>query len=469
MVDRVRSAGVTAVAVLAGAAAVLAAAPLGAQEEAGEPRVLRFEDAVELALERNTDLLRARTDVELRSAVATRAWMDFLPEVTVDARGRRSFGRSFSQEEGRILSESNDFFDTGVRASVQLFSGWERTASLRRASLREEASRLRSERTREDVLYRVVQGYTTLVLDRELLSVREEEVVAAEELLAQVRRLVELGRQPASDLYQQQAALAEAEAVLEEARRQVDLTETSLMQVLELDPLGRYAFEAPTLPEGPVAAPEYELSSLLERALTRRADVNALEQSLEASDAGVTAAQSGYWPSLNLSADYGSNWSSNAVQPGPDFFDQLSGRRGGNISISLSLPLFDRLQTRVAVQQAEVERRVARYDLQDRRQEVALQVRQAVLDHRSAAAQQSATERQLAASERAWEAAERRYELGAATFVEVVQARTALASARSAAVRSRFNVLLAQRRIAYHAGEPGSGAALFTRFEEDRR
>ena len=126
----------TAVVVLLGAASVLAGVPLRAQE-AGEARVLRFEDAVELALERNTSLLRARTDVELTGAEATQAWMSFLPQVTVDARGRRSFGRSFSQEEGRILSESNDFFDTGVRASVQLFNGWERTASVRGASLRE--------------------------------------------------------------------------------------------------------------------------------------------------------------------------------------------------------------------------------------------------------------------------------------------------------------------------------------------
>ena len=466
MIERGRSTGVAAMAVLLWAASALTASSLRAQS-AAESRVLRFEDAVEMALERNTDLLRARTDVELQGAVETRQWMDFLPQVTVDARGRRSFGRSFSQEEGRILSESNDFFDTGVRASVELFTGWERTASLRSASLREQASRLRYERTREDVLYEVVQGYTTLVLDRELASVREEEVSAAEELLEQVRRLVELGRQPASDLYQQQAVLAQAEAALVEARRQVELTETSLMQVLELDPLATYEFVAPGLPDGPVEAVEYDLASLLQRALSRRADVGALEQSLEATDAGVTAAQSGYWPSLSLSMDYGSNWSSNAVQPGPDFFDQLSGRRGGNVSLSLSLPLFDRLQTRVAVEQAEVAKRIARYDLQDRRQQVALQVRQAVLDHRSAAAQQAATERQLAAAERAWQAADRRYELGAATFVEVVQARASLASARSAAVRSRFNVLLAERRIAYHTGAPDSGAALFTRLQED--
>jgi outer membrane protein len=122
------------------------------------------------------------------------------------------------------------------------------------------------------------------------------------------------------------------------------------------------------------------------------------------------------------------------------------------------VPVFDGLQTRTQVQQAEVERLNARYDLQDQRQLIALQVRQALVDFRSARAQREATRRRLEAAERAWEAAERRYELGAATFVEVVQARSGLVAARSAAIRARYGVLLAERRIDYHTGtlEPGA-------------
>ena len=494
-VSRARAAGAALVFALVGSAWADGAA-------AQEPRVITFEEAVDLALERNTELLRARSEVELRGTLEARERMDFLPRVGLATRGRRSGGRSFSQEEGEVLRESNDFLDAGVSASVELFTGLERWASLREASLAEEASRLRLERTREDVLFRVVEGFTTLVLDRELASVRADELAAAEALLAQVRRLVDLGRQPASDLYQQEAALAEAEAALVEARRQVELTETALLQVLELDPLRAYEFRAPTpAPEEP--EPEaYALDALLRQALGRRADLAALQRSVEAGDQGIASARSGYWPSLTLSFDYGSNWSSNSLQPiagtgsdprtvtltpdageapvtfqvpgtgsppsfrRPDFTEQLSDRRGGSISLSLNVPLFDRLQTRAAVEQAEAARRNALYDLQDRRQTVALQVRQALLDYRSAVARRSATMRRLAAAERGWEAAERRYELGAATFVEVAQARTTLVAARSADLRARFAVLLAQRLIAYHTGGLDTDAALFTESSE---
>jgi outer membrane protein len=489
---------------VAGAALALSLAAMGAGPTAAgaqEPRVITFEAAVDRALERNTDLLRARTEVDLRGTLETRERMDFLPRLSVATRSRRSFGRSFSQEEGEVLSESNDFLDTGVSASVELFTGLERWASLRAATLSEEASRLRLDRTREDVLFQVVEGFTRLVLDRELAGVREEELAAEAELLSQVRRLVDLGRQPASDLYQQEAALAEAEAALVEARRQVELAETSLLQVLELDPLLPYEFRAPTPPPVDADPEAYELDELLREALGRRADLAALQRSVEASDQGIAAARSGYWPSLSLSLDYGSNWSSNSVQPiagtgsdprivtltpdaggspvtfevpgsgtpptfrRPDFMEQLSARRGGSISLALNIPLFDRLQTRAAVEQAEVEKRNAQYDLQDRRQTVALQVRQALLDYRSAVARRSATSRRLAASERAWEAAERRYELGAATFVEVAQARSGLVAARSAELQARFAVLLAERLIAYHTGGLDTDAALFTERE----
>jgi outer membrane protein len=486
-----------------------AAGGAGAQEPAGVrpespgevARVVTFGEAVGLALERNTDLLRARADVELRGTVETREWMDFLPEVTVSTAGRRTFGRRFSQEEGAILSESSDVFDTGVTARLELFNGLERVASLRSASLREDASRLRLERAAEDVLYEVVLGFTTLGLDRELERVRAEELRASEELLAQVRRLVDLGRQPASDLYQQQAAQAEAEAALVEARRQVALAESLLMQVLELDPTAAYDFRVPEVPE-PSDGPSYALDELLERALASRRDLRALERSVEASGHAVTAARSGYWPSVSLSFDYGSNWSSNSLQPvpgtggdprtvtvtpdaggapvtfevpgtdgspeyrTPDFFEQLSGRRGGSVTLSLNVPVFDRLRTRASVQEAEVARRNARYELQDRRQAIALEVRQALLDYESASARRSATSRRLEAAERAWRAARRRYELGAATFVEVAQARSQLVSARSAALQARYNVLLARRLIAYHTGALSPETTLFTDIEE---
>lgn len=464
--------------------ALLLPAPLRAQE----PRAITFEDAVERALVRSTDVLRARAQLDASGTVQTREKMDFLPELSLSTRGTRSFGRSFSQAEGAILSESNDIVDAGLSVSMNLFDGLESFASLRQASLREDANRLRLDRAREDAVFQVVEGFTNLIQARELATVREEELTAANELLAQVRGLVEVGRRPVSDLYQQEAAQAEAEAALVEARQQAGLAETQLIQTLQLDPLGEYDFISPELPEEPAPPVDYRLEDLLELALERRSDLEAVERGYEASDEGVTMARSGYFPSLSLSFNYGSNWSSNSLQPvpgtgtdprvvaitpdgggepvmfevpgsgtepvfvRPDFLDQMDGRRGGSVSLSLSVPVFSGWQTKAEVAQAEAERLTARYDLQDQRQLVALQVRQALLDYESAVARQGATERRRLAAERAWQASNRRYELGAATFVEVVQARSTLAAARSAAIQARFAVLLAQRLIEYHTG-----------------
>jgi outer membrane protein len=225
--------------------------------------------------------------------------------------------------------------------------------------------------------------------------------------------------------------------------------------------------------------------------------VEAFERSVEASRQGVRVAQSGYWPSLSLSFGYGSDWSSEARQPipgtgseprvititpddggepvtfpvpgtgsdpefmKPSLMDQLNLRRGGSVRLSLSYPLFDRLQTRTNVQQAETQLLNAQYDLQEQRQLVALQVRQAVLDHRSARSSLAAAEERLQAASEARDAARRRYELGAATFVEVAQAESGYVAARSARVRAGYDVILTRKLIDYYTGSLEPDAPLF--------
>ncbi len=494
------------------AAAVLAAGRAAqaqqAQNERPEAQTITLGEATRIALEQNTTLKRAQSDARLRGTITTRERMDFLPNLQISSSGTRTFGRSFSQEEGAIINETSNFFGAEASANVDLFNGFEKFASLRRARLEETASTLRLERTRQDVVFQVFDGFTTLQQNRQLAEVRAQELEAQRELLEQVEALVEVGRRPVSDLYQQQAATAEARAALAAAQREVTLTETQLIQVLQLDPSGTYAFKAPALADssalgsvqelGPVEeGAAYRLDRLLEQALARRADLGAADVSADAAEQGVRAARSGYWPSLAVGVGYGSDWSGNALLPvsgtgtdprtitvtpddggppatltvpgtgtdpafeQPAFLEQLDQRRGGSVRLSLSFPVFDRLETRTQVEEAQVQALNARYDLQDQQQQIALQVRQALADYRSAQTQLEATTERLEAARRAQEAARRRYELGAATFVEVTEALTEFVTARSARVRARYDVLLAQTLINYYTGGLDPQAPLF--------
>jgi len=497
-----------------------AQAPDGRTGAAQEPRVVTYREALRIAVQRSTDVLRARRSAELQGLEATRQAMDFLPSLELSSGATRTFGRSFSQQEGEILSQTSDFIDLGGSASLQLFNGFEKWASLERAQRQEEASRLQVDRARRSAVFQVLDRFAALLQNRELTSVREQQLRAQEDLLRQVRGLVEVGRRPKSDLYQQQAARAEARQALVEARRQERLAETELIRLLQLDPMGSYRFEAPSFsdvaetrpdsvdpaapeagaaPEAAVAATAGEglsLDSLLREAFEQRADLAAVRATVEARRQGVQVAQSGNWPSLSLGFSYGSDWSGTARRPipgtgsdprsvtlqpddggepvtfsvpgtgtdpetfRPDFFDQIQDRRGGAIQLSMSIPVFDGYDTKTEIRSARVQLDNARYDLRDQRQTVAFQVRQALLDFRSAVAQTEATEQRLEAARRGREAARRRYELGAATFVELTQAISTFVSARSANVRARYARARARKLIDYQTGtleiRPGS-------------
>lgn len=482
--------------------ALVAARPAHAQEA----ETITMQEAMRLALQQNTELGRAQSEARLRGAQTTRQYTEFLPNLNVSTSGTRTFGRSFSQEEGAIINETSNFFGADASANVNVFNGFEDVASLRRARLEESASTLRLERTRQDVVYQVFDGFTTLQQNRQLTEVRAQELEAQRELLEQVRTLVEVGRRPKSDLFQQQAAAAEARAALAAAEREVTVAETQLIQLVQLDPAGTYAFEAPALAEdADTTAQAYDLGPLLEDAFARRPDLSAAQISADAADQSVRVAQSGYWPSLSVGVGYGSDWSSNSrlpvagtgtaprtitVEPAgggppatlpvpgtgsdpafeqPAFLDQLDQRRGGSVRLSLDIPIFDRLETRTQVEEAQVQARNAEYDLRDQRQQIALQVRQAVADVRSARTQLAATTQRLEAARRGQEAARRRYELGAATFVEVTQALTEFIAARSAQVRARYDVLLARTLINYYTGRLDPQAPLAPQSSDDVR
>lgn len=456
---------------------------------AQEVERISYQEALQTTLLQNTNVKRAENNKDYREAVVRREYMDFLPSLDISNRGTRTFGRSFSQEEGTILSETSDFYALEVNANLDLFHGFEGVASLAQARQEHQASRLMALRERQSAVFDVVDHFATFLQNGELAQGRAQELKAQDDLLVQVEGLVRVGRRPTSDLYQQQAAQAEAEADLLVAQRDVAVSEMGLIQLLHLDPLGHYEFDATTFPNlAQVLTDSVIYEGILHEALEKRLDVQALARTVEARKQEVKVARAGFWPRLSLRYSYGSDWSSTARQsvigtgapareititpddgstpatfrvPGssvdPDFFqptfgNQLKDRRGGSIQLALNIPLFDRFETLTNVKAAQVDLVAAEYDWQDLQNRVALEVRRALLDYRSAIAQWRASEKRLQAATRARDAAQRRYELGAASFVELAQAISGYAGAKSAEVRARYATVRARELIRYQTG-----------------
>ena len=431
------------------AVALLIVAPaLGAQ--AAPQQTITFDDAIRIALRQNTALRQANNAAALSSASVRQQRLSFLPDLRFSTNTGQSYGRTFSEDEGRIINETTRSLNAGVSSSVTLFNGLSNIASLRSAQLSEDAGERNVKRAEQTVSFTVASNFLALVQLDEQLRVQRENLAAQEAQERQIKAFVDAGSRPISDLYQQQATVAAGRTQLVNAERAVELAKVDLIQTLQLDPRGNYEFQPPELDSASKSSVTYSLDSLLTRALARRSDLDAQRVLVSSASQNVKAAKGSRWPSLSLSAGYNSAFNS-ATNLG--FTDQLDQRRGGSVSLGVSIPLFDRGNTNLATQRAEIAEDNARIELKDRQQQIGLEVRRAYLDYRAATQQHDAAQAQLRASQLALESTQQRYNVGAATLLEVTQARAAQLEAASALVSARYGLLFQRTLIGYYAGD----------------
>jgi outer membrane protein len=422
----------------------------GAALPAQEPQVVTFDDAVRIALTQNATLRQAANAASLDAVAVQQAKIQFLPDLRLNAQTSQNYGRSFSEAEGRTLNETTQSLTTGVSSSVTLFDGFANVATLREAQLTQEAGELDLRRARQTAVFTVASNYLALLQQREQLVVRQQTLAQEEALEQQISAFVDAGRRTIADLYQQQAAVASARLAVVEAARAAELSEVDVMQTLQLDPRGEYDFVAPALDGVARDTTQLDLDALVARALTQRVDVDADEARRIAADQAIRAAKASLWPAISLSAGYNTGFTS-ANDLG--FSDQLDQRRGGSVSIGVSIPLFDRGATSLAAQRAQIQADNARISLDVQRQEVGVQVRRAYLAFNAAGEQLRAAEAQQRAAVLALEASQERYRVGAATLVELTQARTTQVQAASALVSARYNLLFQRTLLDYYVGD----------------
>jgi len=432
---------------------VMTASAAGAQaptQPNAPSQTITFDDAIRIALRQNTTLLQANNSAALSSATVRQQRLSFLPDLRFTTNTGQNYGRTFSEEEGRITDQTTQSMNAGVSSSVTLFNGLTNVASLRSAQLSEDAGERNVTRAEQTVAFTVASNFLALVQQQEQLRVQRENLAAQEAQEKQIKAFVDAGSRPISDLYQQQAAVASARSQVVNAERAFELAKVDLIQTLQLDPRGSYAFAPPALDTTSKANATFSLDSLLTRALGRRSDLFAQQSLVSAASQNVKAAKGSRWPSLSLSAGYNSAFSS-ATSIG--FTDQLNQRRGGSIAIGMSIPLFDRGTTDLAAQRAEIAEDNARLELKDRQQQVGLEVRRAYLDYQAATQQLDAAEAQLRAAALALQASQQRYNVGAATLLEVTQARATQLQAASALVTARYGLLFQRTLIGYYVGD----------------
>lgn len=473
---------------------------------------LSLADAVQLTLANNSDVHINRLNYEVTRFAILRALQPFDPSFNSSFNQLRSTSPTSSTLQGAqiltSLSQQSQFnysqtFQTGTNYGIGL-SANRASSNSRFATLNPsifsalnfgvsqpllrhrglfanrapiviarrgvQVSRATFEAQVSDSLLRAVNEYWDVVQGRENLSVLRESLKQAQASYDQNKRALELGALPPLDIYRSESQVATRRLTVIQAEYQLKQTEDQLRRTIgaDLDPsIAPLDLELTQSAEPPGDMLTVDAQSAIERALSKRPELEALRQQLAIDDTSIRLAHNGLQPDLNLTGSYTSSGLAGNqfdLNQTPPIIIASTGlgtalNQIGNFKfptygfgLQLRLPIRNR-GAEADLGTSEVAKRRDLYSMRRSEQVVRQDALNAV--HQLEQAKLSVVAGKIARelAQKNLEAEQRKYELGAQTIFFVLDAQTQLAQAEVNLVQSEINYQRALTALDRATGE----------------
>ena len=323
-----------------------------------------------------------------------------------------------------------------------LYTGGKIEAAVRQSRAGERAAGEGVRRTLQSLVTDVKQAYYTVLLTADLVKVAEQADAAAREHLRLAQAHFDAGTAPRFDVLRAEALVASTEQAVIQARNGLNLARAALNNAMGVAQDREFQLASTYTPPQPETA---LLQALVDQALKGRPEIAQVQAQVDAAGAAADQARANKRPTLGVAWVYSRVLDQTAFQV-----------TNSTLAIQLSQNIFDGRQTSAAVAIARSQQESARALLEQTRQGIALQVRQAFLSINSAQERVAAAAKGVAQAEEAFRIATVRYNAGVSISVETLDAQAALTAARSDYARAvyDYNVAVAQLELATGSWQP---------------
>jgi len=336
------------------------------------PDVWTGPEAVQFALKNNPDAQIAIKRIASSAAAIKEAKAAFYPQLGAQAGYSRtnnpmySFGNILNQG---VFSNGIDFNDPGETDDLQLmlqltyriYNGGRRRAGVAAATARKNAAMLQEEAVKNSLGFTVVKSFFNIVQARENVNARQAAVQAIDASIHVAGARFEEGDLLKQELLNLQVQKSLAGENLIQAEHGLALSKQGLLNVLGLTG-NQVEINLAQTPLQPVPTePDFK----------DRSELKAMQFLIQAKQAGLRHAKSGYYPTADAFGSY-------QVDKG---FEMGSGSGDSWMTgIRVNMTLFDGKQTDARVQQAGIALAQTKDELRKMELAYGLEIRQAALN-----------------------------------------------------------------------------------------
>lgn len=397
---------------------------------------LRLGDAINLALCRNPETRRLYMGALAAAAEYGQAKADYWPTVDLSA------GASHSGHHVRGGGTDADTATARLSAQWLLydFGGREAATESARQALA-SALATRSD-TLQGMIFDVAEAYYLVFAAQAEQKNSRATLDAAQSAYDAAAKRYDLGLAALSDRLQAETSLSEAQLTVAKADRALAVAKGNLAVLMNYSPDFDPELAQEERFDGFADMPD-DIDALFKTALNRRADIAAQKAAVEQARSDVAAQESKNAPSVSLSAGLGAD---------KEITRDKTRAHSDNIGLSLTVPLFTGFKNTYRINQARYRLEQSEAVLKRLESDVRKEVWTTYQNFFTAKKTYEISRTMLASADQNAQVALGAYKAGRGSILNVLDAQSKLADARSTNSRSLYELLIARTDIVRKIG-----------------
>ncbi len=443
-----------------------------------------LQQCIDYAIKNNLSLKQAELNTQINKNNAFQSKATVLPSLNSGAQHTYNFGRTIDRYTNTFANAqvlSQNFF---ISSNVVLWSGLAQYNAIRANNYQYLSSVENYLQQKNDLSLNIATAYINVIFSDEILQISKAQFKITNEQLDRTQKLADAGTLAKSAVYDLKAQLANEEVNVTSSDNNYQIALLTLRQLLNLDTLNQFKISKPEINIIENELSGMSVQAIYELALKNQHSIKSSEYNLLAAEKNMAVAKGRVSPTLSATGSLGTGTSElnkkiDAVNVvgveqlpyvtstgqnifGPkteiitskkSFSDQFSENVNKSVGFTLSVPIFNGLQTYTALKNAQLSALNAKYTQDLTAQNLYKTIAQAYANAKSAYDRYHANMASVEASEQSFTYAQQKYNVGAISTFDYNNAKTRLQNAQGNLVQAKYDYVFKLKVLDYYQGK----------------
>lgn len=446
---------------------------------------LTLQEAIQMGIANNIDVNQSNLQMQKADINWKQSKTYMLPNLNVSADHGINQGRSIDPYTNGYINQKVDYASYGASSSILLFNGSSLQNNIKSNALGYQASKMELQQAKDNLTINIILAYLNVLSAEDILENSRNQQVVTGKQVDRLNILNQSGAIPPSQYYDLKGQYANDEIAVVDNQAALETAKLNLAQLLNIPydknmDVERLTDDAFNI--GYVAEPD----KIFDTALQQFAQIKAVHFRTESAQKNIRSIQGQLYPTLRLSGNINTNYSSAATQslflnstdvPSSDYVvvngsqvpvitkqnnyntqkinygNQLNNNLFTTVNLGLSIPIFNASQVRNKVKLAKIDLKNSELVEQNTKTVLQQSIERAYVNLMNTSDKYKVLLDQVQSFSESFRAAEIRFNAGAITSVDYLIAKNNLDKTNTNLIISKYDFVLRAKILDYYQGK----------------